>query len=92
MKTSSSTPRTSRKTPTAALNTPDTVKKARAPRATTTRRKVATPAGATAESAPQLAPTIEDLNRRAYEIYLGRNGHGDALSDWLQAEQELMAR
>lgn len=36
-------------------------------------------------------PTVEDLNRRAYEIYLSRNGHGDALSDWLQAERELSA-
>jgi hypothetical protein len=31
-----------------------------------------------------------EVQRRAYEIYLGRNGApGDAVSDWLQAEREL---
>lgn len=92
MKTSPTTPRTSRKTTTAALKAPASEKKARAPRATTSRRKA--PATAqTPEPAPSPAmPTIEDLNRRAYEIYLGRNGQGDALSDWLQAERELMVK
>ena len=36
--------------------------------------------------------TSDDIARRAYEISLQRNGRpGDALSDWLQAEQELKA-
>ena len=34
--------------------------------------------------------TSDEIARRAYEISLERNGRpGDALSDWLQAEQEL---
>jgi hypothetical protein len=32
----------------------------------------------------------EEIRRRAYEIYLERDGHaGDALDDWLRAEREL---
>lgn len=93
MKTSPTTPRTSRRTTTAALKAPTTEKKARAPRATTSRRKAAPAAVQSAEpEASPAMPTIEDLNRRAYEIYLGRNGQGDALSDWLQAERELTTR
>ena len=35
-------------------------------------------------------PTQEEIRRRAYEIYLERNGlPGDALDDWLRAEREL---
>lgn len=87
MKTSESTPRTPRKTTTAALKTTALpAKRVRATRSAPTRRKVATP-----DAPMAIAPTIDDLNRRAYEIYLARNGQGDALSDWLQAEQELMA-
>ena len=38
-------------------------------------------------------PAREDIERRAYERYLARGGaDGDALEDWLQAEQELRAR
>ena len=36
--------------------------------------------------------TAEDIRLRAEQIYLTRvnnGGHGDALSDWLQAEKEL---
>jgi len=35
-------------------------------------------------------PSHEEIRRRAYEIYLERQGHaGDALDDWLRAEREL---
>jgi hypothetical protein len=35
-------------------------------------------------------PTREDVERRAYEIYLERGGSdGDEILDWLQAEQEV---
>jgi len=34
--------------------------------------------------------TVEDVERRAYEIYLERGGEfGGDLDDWLQAEREL---
>ena len=34
----------------------------------------------------------EDVERRAFEIYLARGAsEGDALSDWYRAEQELAA-
>ena len=36
------------------------------------------------------APSREEIRRRAYEIYLVRNGvPGDQLDDWLGAEREL---
>jgi Protein of unknown function (DUF2934) len=36
------------------------------------------------------APSHEEIRRRAYGIYLERDGHaGDALDDWLRAEREL---
>jgi len=36
------------------------------------------------------APSHEEIRRRAYEIYLARDGHpGDELDDWLRAEREL---
>jgi hypothetical protein len=35
-------------------------------------------------------PSHEEIRRRAYEIYLDRNGDpGDELDDWLRAEREL---
>ncbi len=35
-------------------------------------------------------PTTEDIQARAYKIFLSRNGApGDPESDWLQAEREL---
>jgi hypothetical protein len=35
-------------------------------------------------------PTEDDIRKRAYEIYLARNGGpGSALDDWLRAEAEL---
>lgn len=34
----------------------------------------------------------ESIERRAYELYLARGvADGDALSDWLQAEREVLA-
>lgn len=42
--------------------------------------------------AKKSAPTHEEVSRRAYEIYLERNGApGDPHSDWLRAEAELTA-
>lgn len=36
------------------------------------------------------APTREEIQVRAYEIYLERNGApGNALEDWVRAEREL---
>ena len=36
------------------------------------------------------APSLEEIRRRAYEIYLERDGlGGNELDDWLQAEVEL---
>lgn len=36
------------------------------------------------------APNHDDIRRRAYEIYLERDGlPGDELDDWLRAEREL---
>jgi hypothetical protein len=38
------------------------------------------------------APTHEEIRRRAYEIYLERDGFGcNELDDWLQAEMELVS-
>jgi hypothetical protein len=38
------------------------------------------------------APSHEEIRRRAYEIYLERNGFGsNELDDWLQAEMELVS-
>ena len=35
-------------------------------------------------------PTREEIERRAYEIYLKRGGeHGNELDDWFAAEKEL---
>lgn len=40
--------------------------------------------------AVHLAPTFEQIQRRAYELYLSRGGsQGDELGDWLNAEYEL---
>lgn len=38
-------------------------------------------------------PSHEEVERRAYEIYVARGGiHGQDLEDWLQAERELKAK
>jgi hypothetical protein len=37
------------------------------------------------------APTLEQIQVRAYEIYLERHGApGSQIDDWLQAERELL--
>jgi hypothetical protein len=36
------------------------------------------------------SPTQEEIERRAYEIYLRRGTTGDPLTDWLTAEKELL--
>ncbi len=89
MKTSTNTPRTPRKTTSAAKTTP-AEKKLTAPRVRRATKKA--PAPADAGGAQRSSPSTDDVRVRAYQIYLGRNGHGDALSDWLQAEQELVTQ
>jgi hypothetical protein len=38
------------------------------------------------------APSFDQIQRRAYEIFLARGAtHGDDIADWLMAEQELSA-
>ncbi|MBX3357482.1 MAG: DUF2934 domain-containing protein [Phycisphaeraceae bacterium] len=38
-------------------------------------------------------PTLEEVRKRAYELYLSRRGvNGTPESDWLQAERELSGR
>ena len=42
---------------------------------------------------PLSGPDREDIERRAYDLYLARGGRdGDAVEDWIQAEQELQSR
>ena len=47
-------------------------------------------------SEPQMAegrPTREEIELRAYEIYIERGGaHGQEAEDWLQAERELVEK
>ena len=44
------------------------------------------------EAEPQ-ASTNDQIQMRAYEIYLERHGApGNALGDWIQAERELLAK
>jgi hypothetical protein len=39
---------------------------------------------------PQPLPTLEQIRRRAHDIYVARGGgEGLALNDWLKAEQDL---
>ena len=87
MKTSTTTPRTPRKTSSTVAKATPTEKKVTAPRA----RRVATKK-TPAVAAESSFPAIEEVRVRAYEIYEHRGGPGDAVSDWLQAEQELMAK
>lgn len=90
MKTSTTTPRTPRKTSSTVAKAIPTEKKVTAPRA---RRAPAKKALAlVVDAAEPPFPTIDLVRVRAYEIYEHRSGQGDAVSDWLQAEQELMAK
>jgi HSP20 family protein len=40
----------------------------------------------------QLEQLHQRIARRAYDLFRGRNGWGDAFGDWLSAEQELVAK
>ena len=43
--------------------------------------------------AAKTLPTQEEIQLRAYQIYLERNGApGNAFDDWTRAEQELLAK
>jgi hypothetical protein len=50
----------------------------------------------TIESAPQTVeghPAREEIELRAYQIYVERGGaHGQDVTDWLQAERELLEK
>ena len=39
----------------------------------------------------QLEQLHQRIARRAYDLFLGRDGWGDALGDWFAAERELIA-
>lgn len=58
----------------------------------TTKRKSNEPhQSASTVQAPKPAPTPEQIQQRAYKIYLARgDAPGTELSDWLQAERELL--
>jgi Protein of unknown function (DUF2934) len=44
----------------------------------------------TAEATSKRLPTSEEIQSRAYQIYVERGGaDGSAIEDWLQAEREL---
>jgi hypothetical protein len=49
-----------------------------------------TPSAASKPRAAKSAPTLEQIQARAYEIYLERRGApGNQIEDWLRAEREL---
>ncbi|MFQ5709174.1 MAG: DUF2934 domain-containing protein [bacterium] len=57
---------------------------------TTTRRSAANQTNG--PTTRKFAPTEDEIRRRAFEIFLSRNGQpGHDLEDWLQAEKELRA-
>ncbi|WNG31928.1 DUF2934 domain-containing protein [Cystobacter fuscus] len=42
------------------------------------------------QAAPSRRPSVEQISRRAYELFLARGGeHGHHDEDWIQAEREL---
>ena len=50
------------------------------------------PSAARKPRAAKSAPTLEQIQARAYEIYLERRGApGNQIEDWLRAERELAA-
>jgi hypothetical protein len=52
--------------------------------------EVSSPARRKPRTAKRL-PTTEEIQLRAYEIYLDRNGApGNELDDWVQAERQLL--
>jgi hypothetical protein len=71
-------------------STPTNAGATAAPSATPAGGKKRTTAKPTVEQ--ELKPTIEQIRRRAYEIYLERQGKGavgSPDSDWVQAERDL---
>jgi hypothetical protein len=55
-----------------------------------TQEKTTPPAPVMMGQTTTIAPTHEQISRRAYELYLARGGKdGAEQSDWLQAEQDL---
>ena len=55
--------------------------------------EVASPATRKARTTKSVNPTPEQIQMRAYEIYLERDGApGKAFDDWVQAERELLAK
>jgi hypothetical protein len=53
--------------------------------------EVASPAPRKPRTSKSATPTPEQIQMRAYEIYLERDGApGNALEDWIQAERELL--
>jgi hypothetical protein len=55
-----------------------------------TSRKTAAGQGASAAN-PRKSPVAEDIEIRAYHLYLGRGAsHGHDLDDWLQAERQVL--
>jgi hypothetical protein len=78
------TARTTKKTGTAKKAT---TKSSSTSRSTTTRKSAVT------KQRTKIIPTEEQIRARAFEIYLTRNGGpGDAHTDWMQAERELIAQ
>jgi hypothetical protein len=54
--------------------------------------EVSSPARRKPRTAKRL-PTTEEIQLRAYEIYLDRNGApGNELDDWVQAERQLLEK
>ena len=48
-----------------------------------------------AEASDVNAPTADAIRERAYQVYLSRTKsgvQGDALSDWIEAERELLEK
>ena len=50
-------------------------------------------AGSRRSTSMPAAPGVEEVRRRAFELFIERGGrHGHDVEDWLRAERELMAR
>jgi hypothetical protein len=61
-----------------------------ATRAAATSRQTVTPAF-NRSPVPRKTVTEEQIRQRAYQIYIARRGaYGDPVSDWLQAERDLL--
>ena len=57
------------------------------------RARAAAAARPASAAAPAAQPSMDDIQRRAYERYLERGGnHGQHFDDWLEAENELRSK